>query len=922
MTGVDIGTAVLQIQPSTRGLFKDLDRDLKGKGRDAGRAYTTEFDKETSKAKGIEDVANKALLFSGAVATGFFGLASAAGDLEAAVAANIQVLGDASEAVQDFAESGVEKVGLSETAILNAATSFGQLGKIIGLSGEDLATFSTDFVTLAADMAAFKNVSPQQALEDLQSAFAGQTEVVRKYGIFLDEATLKEVLFAETGERVTGVLTPQQRVLATSIALFQQTADIQGQAAREADGFERSVADLKATVGNIAADFGEPIVGFASGLLSAIGGGLQTVADWNEETGGMLATGLAAGLGIAAAASAAAGIAGKVKGAVDRFKDLNRAMQIGTGVVAGLALAVAAGFAIYGFMTRESRKLRERTNEVADALDEATTEALDYAAGIEAAGGEVDGFEVAQRAMSDALVGTGEDGEALTEALGALGVQTEDVTEIFLGLGEDPVAMLTQLAEEADVGRMNIDGLEGAVARLVASDVTGTGFDEFHQFLEDAGLGEQAIDALTEALWPTIAAMDEVNDQAGEVDLNAVAEQFLNHAVAADEDAEALVAQAERQAEASRNGEDALAVYMQLIANLEGMTDAEEAAAREALGLESDVEGAAAAAEEMSAVSADTIDTMSDLASGFQDVADRADAFTDALNRVIDPQLNLQESEDALIEATNELAAQVAGATAGEEGFALTLEGSSQAALDNREAIRGVVQSTKDHISAMVEEGASIDEVNAVYAEQRAALKAVLMQFGLTDAQAEEYLNTLGMTPDAVETTVELVNDEQARADLEAYIGEIGGIPTQWVTVIEAHIDQGQYQYAQSLLRNLTATRTMLVQPIIGPTSGRVQAVANAFGGYYEASKPTLAMIGEAPWDEAVLTVGNPTNLAHQLTDPNILNPILDALPKVEARGMGGGGPLVGELNVGSRDDIPAAMLALDELRWKMAVGA
>jgi hypothetical protein len=204
--------------------------------------------------------------------------------------------------------------------------------------------------------------------------------------------------------------------------------------------------------------------------------------------------------------------------------------------------------------------------------------------------------------------------------------------------------------------------------------------------------------------------------------------------------------------------------------------------------------------------------------------------------------------------------------------------------LANRKAFREMATGIIDFTEAQIANGVSVDDANLAYQDQRSKLISLLKDFGLTTAAAQAYADQLGLTPDLVATVVDLVGDERARAELEAYIAQIGDIPTAWRTRIEALIDQGAYQYAQSLLRNLTAPRSMTVQPIILGTRGRTgfTAQANAYGGYYEANNPMFGLIGEAPWDEAVLTVGNAANLRKQLEDDRIRGPILDALPRVE----------------------------------------
>src|SRR5690606_37121075 len=272
-----------------------------------------------------DTIATKALAVGRAGGAALLGLADAAGSLNAAIQTSGRVFGDAASSVQAFAADTSDAVFLSETAALQAANGFGIFATQAGMSKSDAASFGVEMVQLAADLAAVADVPVSQAVQDLSSAFAGSTETMQKYGINLNETELKAQYFAMTGERITGVMTASQKTMAVYWALLEKGAFAFGAADSEADQFASQVDRLKGLVGNVAADFGQPVVDFASGLLGAVSGGLEDLQKWNEETGGMLASGVAAGIGVAAVGSGFIGIAGKAKSAFNAIKEIGRA---------------------------------------------------------------------------------------------------------------------------------------------------------------------------------------------------------------------------------------------------------------------------------------------------------------------------------------------------------------------------------------------------------------------------------------------------------------------------------------------------------------------------------------------------------------------------------------------------------------------
>ena len=56
----------------------------------------------------------------------------------------------------------------------------------MGIGRKKAAEMSKQLVELAADMASFNNASPEETLDALRSGLAGETEPLRKFGVFLN----------------------------------------------------------------------------------------------------------------------------------------------------------------------------------------------------------------------------------------------------------------------------------------------------------------------------------------------------------------------------------------------------------------------------------------------------------------------------------------------------------------------------------------------------------------------------------------------------------------------------------------------------------------------------------------------------------------------------------------------------------------
>lgn len=180
-----------------------------------------------------------------------------ASDFNEAISKNAVVFGAISKEVENFAQTANRSLGISETAALQAAGTFAIFGKSAGLAGKNLSDFSIQFVTLAADLASFSNTKVDDAIMAIGSALRGEAEPLRKYGVLLNDATLKAAateLGIYSGNKA---LTAQQKVLAAQKVIFEQTSDAQGDFGRTSTGLAAQQKILSATLENIQTNLGQ-----------------------------------------------------------------------------------------------------------------------------------------------------------------------------------------------------------------------------------------------------------------------------------------------------------------------------------------------------------------------------------------------------------------------------------------------------------------------------------------------------------------------------------------------------------------------------------------------------------------------------------------------------------------------------------------
>ena len=234
----------------------------------------------------LGQVATQAAMAAGRAVVDFVGdSVNAARDFNETISKVGVIFGDQAGEIEKFAATAATSLGLSKQAAMDGASTFAVFGKSAGLAGGDLTKFSTDLTGLSSDLASFYNTSPEQAITAIGAALRGESEPIRKYGILLDDASLRQKAM-EMGivSTTKNALTPQQRVLAAQALILKQTGDAQGDFARTSGGLANQQRILAAQIDNVKTTFGQallPVVlqvttAFTSKVIPAV----QKLAEW------------------------------------------------------------------------------------------------------------------------------------------------------------------------------------------------------------------------------------------------------------------------------------------------------------------------------------------------------------------------------------------------------------------------------------------------------------------------------------------------------------------------------------------------------------------------------------------------------------------------------------------------------------------
>lgn len=239
-------------------------------------------EKETGRFSRVGAIAKRSMLGLGVALTagGFaaYKMIGAASDLNETINKVQVVFGQNGDAIEKWGERAIDTLGMSEQSALDAASIFGVFGQSAGLTGDKLTGFSTKLVAAAADLSSFHNVPIEESLDALRSGLAGETEPLRRFGILLNDADLRQqALKLGLVDTTKNALTPQQRTLAAQALILKRLGPATGDYARTQGGLANTTRRLRERLANLTAHMGQVLLPVAAKAADALDRVLKVV---------------------------------------------------------------------------------------------------------------------------------------------------------------------------------------------------------------------------------------------------------------------------------------------------------------------------------------------------------------------------------------------------------------------------------------------------------------------------------------------------------------------------------------------------------------------------------------------------------------------------------------------------------------------
>jgi len=172
--------------------LKQLQRDIRATNKALGQDTSTASKKASVNLQKIGAAAGKAgLILAGGLVVAGVKATKAAVDLGEQVNKTRVVFGQSGNDVVAWSKTLASRFGISQRAALEFAGVFGNMLVPMGFARGEASRVSKQLVELSADMASFNNASPEEVLEALRSGLSGETEPLRRFGVFLGAARVK-----------------------------------------------------------------------------------------------------------------------------------------------------------------------------------------------------------------------------------------------------------------------------------------------------------------------------------------------------------------------------------------------------------------------------------------------------------------------------------------------------------------------------------------------------------------------------------------------------------------------------------------------------------------------------------------------------------------------------------------------------------
>lgn len=181
------------------------------------------------------------------------------------------VVSDMTYKIEGFAQTCIEKFGMSEFAAKQTAGSFMAMGKSMGLSMEEASDMAVTLTGLTGDFSSFYNISQDYARVAMSAVYTGETETLKRYGIVLTEANLQQYAQSKGIETTVKKMDARDKAILRYMYIMDATKDMEGDFVRTQDSWANSTRVLAQLWNQFLIALGSGLISILSPMVQILG---------------------------------------------------------------------------------------------------------------------------------------------------------------------------------------------------------------------------------------------------------------------------------------------------------------------------------------------------------------------------------------------------------------------------------------------------------------------------------------------------------------------------------------------------------------------------------------------------------------------------------------------------------------------------
>ena len=198
------------------------------------------------------------------------GAVDAASSMNEELGKSEAVFGSSAQTIEAWSKKTADAFGISRLEALQATGTMGNMLRAFDITGDKASDMAMNLVELAADMGSFNEASVEDTLFAIGAALRGENEPIRKFGVALDDARLKQEALSMGLFSGTGALSANAKAMASYSLIVKQTAIQQGNFADTSDDLANSKKRLMAQFEDLKAQVGKSLLPVIQDLINKL----------------------------------------------------------------------------------------------------------------------------------------------------------------------------------------------------------------------------------------------------------------------------------------------------------------------------------------------------------------------------------------------------------------------------------------------------------------------------------------------------------------------------------------------------------------------------------------------------------------------------------------------------------------------------